>query len=57
MKWLIIWAKGARIGSFELTAANLAYFQGEFYLSRIQVDQDGHEHWEAIAPRRKCRRS
>lgn len=53
MKWLVIWAKNARMGSVELNETNLNTLQAGFVMSLIQRDSTGTEHWEVVAVRRK----
>lgn len=47
-KWLVLWVKGGRIGSVELTDSNLKRLQSEFIMYLIQRDASGTEQWNIL---------
>jgi hypothetical protein len=49
-QWLVLWARGGRVGSVELTEENKQRINQEFCTSLIQRDASGTEHWNIIAP-------
>ena len=48
--WIVFYARGARIGSMELTAENLRAAHASMTLCLIQRDTNGTEHY-AVCPR------
>lgn len=49
--WIVFWVNGGRIGSVELTEANLELMKATFYTSLIQRDFTGTEHWRLMGER------
>jgi hypothetical protein len=49
-KWLVFYAKNARIGSLPLTDQNLDGMHALFCMSLIQTDMTGTQHWNMLSP-------
>jgi hypothetical protein len=49
-KWLVLYAKNARIGSLPLTDQNLGGMKALFCMSLVQRDITGTEHWNILSP-------
>lgn len=49
-KWLVFYARNARIGSLPITDQNLDGMKAQFCMSLIQVDATGTQHWSILAP-------
>lgn len=49
-KWLVFFAKNARIGSLPLNDQNLDGIHALFCMSLIQTDMSGTEHWNILSP-------
>jgi len=49
-KWLVLYAKNARIGSLPLTDQNLDGMKAQFCMSLIQTDLTGTQHWHILSP-------
>jgi len=55
-KWIVLWVKGGRVGSFPLTKKKLEQLKKQFHLGLIQRDITGTEHYNIEAVRRKTRK-
>ena len=51
-KWLVLWVNNRRIGSFELTPANMRFFHERYHMMLLQQDMSGTQHWELLSERR-----
>jgi hypothetical protein len=49
-RWLVFYAKNARIGSLPITDQNLDGMKVVFCLSLIQTDLTGTQHWNVLSP-------
>ena len=49
-KWLVFYAKNARIGSLSLNDQNLDGMKAQFCMSLIQTDLTGTQHWHILSP-------
>ena len=49
-KWLVYYARNARIGSLPFTDQNVDGMKALFCMSLIQTDMTGTQHWSILSP-------
>ncbi len=56
-KWIVLWQRGGRVGSFGLTKMNLDELKRQFYLQLIQTDYTGSKHYNILGVKKAGKRA